>query len=724
VSAAVPNRTPDLLRTPVERPDARRSDIEGLRAVAALLIAVYHIWFGTVSGGVDVFLVLTGFLITGSLVRAMERDGRIALGAFWGKLVKRLLPAGAVVLAAALAGAYLFMPRSRWTDTIADVQASALYYGNWHLALGSTDYLAQNSAASPVQHFWSLAVQGQFYLLWPILVTAAGLAAPRLGRSVRTTALAAVAAVLAGSFGYSLWITSAQPAWAYFDTGARLWELALGGVLALTVHRVRLPRWLRLAAGWTGLAALVSCGVIVGDTLSYPGYASLWPTLAAVLVITAGAQDGPDRLSANRLLGWRPLTWLGGHAYALFLWHWPVLVFHLETTGRDRPSLTGGLLVLGVSFAAALATGWVVDGGVGRLTRARTAPSWSLAAGVLFVVPVLAAGLLWGHSIERDRQLRVELSSDPLSYPGAAVHLSPELAANLPPLPVYPDTTTVVRDTVDQTRECNALTGETELRSCEFGDPESEYTVVLTGSSHARHWFQALRPIAEQHGWLLVVMTKNACQFSSDPQTYRHEPYTECADWNRRVVDELEAMRPDAVFLLGTLTRRGDGDGEHVPEGFVERWHRLDELGADVVAVRDTPRFRFDVAECVDRNGPGHCAQERDRSMARTPPFEELDEASVPDSTRFLDMTDFLCDEAVCHGVIGNQLVYYDTDHFSYAFSRSLAVVMEPHLLEALPDAPVAEHTLAETTGNLLAAASAPAGGPDPSPVAEDPVEG
>ncbi|GAB2484974.1 acyltransferase family protein [Nocardiopsis aegyptia] len=706
------NHAPEHVRGASASPrTAHRTDIEGLRAVAALLIAVYHIWFGTVSGGVDVFLVLTGFLITGSLVRAMERDGRLALGAFWSKLARRLFPSGAVVLAAVLVSAYLLLPRSRWTDVIADVQAAALYYGNWHLSLGSVDYMAENSAAGPVQHFWSLGVQGQFYLLWPVLVILAGLVAARCGLRVRTAALAAVGAVLATSFAYSLWITSTDPVWAYFDTGARLWELALGGVLALVIARVRLPRPLRLVLGWTGLAALVLCGLVVGDSLPYPGVASLWPALAAVAVLLAGAGgDAPGRLSATRLLGARPLVWLGGRAYTLFLWHWPILVFHLEVTGQDRPTLLGGLGVLGCAFAAAVLTTRLVDGSLTRLTRTRRAPSWSLAAGVLFVVPVLLAGLVWGGAIERDRQLRMELSSDPMSYPGAAVTLNPALAENLPALPVYPDTATVATDTVDQTRDCNALTDATEVVSCDFGDPEAGFTMVLAGSSHARHWFQALRAVVEQHDWRLIMMTKNACQFSADEQVYRGVPFTECTAWNADVMERIAEIGPDAVFTTATRTTAGgeeeDPPGtppERTPDGYVERWRELEELGVAVLAVRDTPRFGFDVAECVDREGARGCVEEQSFSMAERAPYEDL--ADVPANTRFLDLTEHLCGDGVCRGVIGNQLAYYDTNHFSHAFSRSLAVVLEPYLLESLPEAPVAGTSLAEAAGPLLGAA-------------------
>nr|WP_262391896.1 acyltransferase family protein [Nocardiopsis sp. CNR-923] len=689
-------------------PRRRRSDIEGLRAVAALLIAVHHIWFGTVSGGVDVFLVLTGFLITGSLVRAMERDGRIAFGAFWARLVKRLFPAGAVVLGAVLVGACLLLPRSRWSGVIDDVRAAALYHGNWRLALESVDYMAENAAASPVQHFWSLGVQGQSYLLWPPLLAVAGLVAAALGARVRTGAVAALSAVFAASFGYSLWITAREPVWAYFDTGARLWELALGGLLALLLPRLRLPGRVRGAAGWTGLAALVLCGVVVGDRLPYPGFASLWPTLAAVLVIVAGTGTTSGRLSATRLLGWGPLPWLGGHAYPLFLWHWPILVFHLEVTGAERPTLGGGFLVLGLSLAAALATSWVVDGGLARLTRARTGPSWSLAAGVLFVVPVLLGASVWGQAIQRDQRTRLELAADPTAYPGAGVHLSPALAEDLPDLPVYPDTATVAQDTIDQTRACNALADDTELIRCEAGVPGAEFTIALVGSSHARHWYQALATLADRHGWRLVVMTKNACQFSPADQTYRGGAFEECDAWNDQAMAELRELRPDAVFTTGTRTRVGADRPEHVPDGYVERWRELDGLGIAVVAVRDTPRFGFDVPECVDRHGDDapECAERQSYSMARTSPANALKD--VPGNTAFVDMTEYLCSDGVCPGVIGNQLAFYDTNHMSFAFSRSMATVLEPDLLDALPGAPEANASLVESAAVLYEESTSP----------------
>ncbi|QRN81800.1 MAG: acyltransferase, partial [Nocardiopsis sp. BM-2018] len=540
----------------VSRGAEYRPDIEGLRAVAVLLIAVYHIWFGTVSGGVDVFLLLTGFLITGSLVRAMERDGRIAFADFLGRIAKRLFPTAAIVLGAVLVGAYLLLPRSRWLDVVTEVQASALYYVNWHLANNSIDYLAQNNAASPVQHFWSLAIQGQFYLLWPILITVAGVVAARLGVSVRGAAAGALLGVLASSFAFSLWITSAEPAWAYFDTRARLWELALGGLLALALPYIRLPRWLRGVAGWFGLTAFVLCGMLVGDALPFPGYVALWPTLAATLIILAGAGAGDDRLSTRGLLSWKPLVWLGTHSYALFLWHWPVLIFYLEVTERVRPSLVGGFYVLGVSFALAVTTTLLVQGGVARFTVKRPSTRWSLSVGAAFTVPVLIATALWAHGVERSLELREELSSDVSSYPGAAVYLDEELAENLLELPLYPDPAIAHRSTVAKSRDCNTTAQSDEFVVCEFGDLASEHTIAMVGSSHVQHWFHTLKNIAETNDWHLVVMTKNSCHFSDAAVNWHGTHMPLCEEWNQKALAEVTRIRPDVVFTTATLSAR------------------------------------------------------------------------------------------------------------------------------------------------------------------------
>ncbi|WP_306370448.1 acyltransferase, partial [Nocardiopsis sp. CC223A] len=328
-----------------------RPGIEGLRAVAVLLVAAYHIWLGRVSGGVDVFLMLTGLLVTASLLRAATGPG-IRYGAFLARLAARLLPTAALVVLVTLAGTWLFLPQSQWREAPGGAVAALLGHTNWHLALDSVDYLARTGVPDPFQHFWSLSVQWQFYLLWPALIAGAVLLARRAGRDPRRPLFWALAAVFALSLAYSVAVTHTNQPWAYFDTGARLWELALGGLVALLLPGLRPGRTARLLLGWGGLAALVLCGALLQVSTAFPGFAALWPTLAAAAVIAAGAPAG-GAVGVDRLLSSRPLRYLGSISYALYLWHWPVLVFYLAATDRDLATPQGGAIVLSVSVLAA-----------------------------------------------------------------------------------------------------------------------------------------------------------------------------------------------------------------------------------------------------------------------------------------------------------------------------------------------------------------------------------
>ncbi|WP_415654155.1 acyltransferase family protein, partial [Saccharomonospora xinjiangensis] len=234
-----------------------RPELQGLRALAAGLVVVYHVWLGRVSGGVDVFFFVSGFLITGQLFRASVR-GRIEFRPFWGRMFKRLFPAALTVIVVSAGVALLWLPEHRWIQTAKEVLASALYYENWQLAADSTDYLAQHSGASIMQHFWSLSIQGQFYLVWPLLIALLMLLARPFGWNLRITLLTVLSSLFAGSLAYSVWLTEVNQPFAYFNSLTRVWEFALGGLLALTIDRVVLPRWLAVVAGWLGVVGLAS----------------------------------------------------------------------------------------------------------------------------------------------------------------------------------------------------------------------------------------------------------------------------------------------------------------------------------------------------------------------------------------------------------------------------------------------------------------------------------
>ena len=332
-----------------------RPEIQGLRSLAVLMVMSYHIWLGRVSGGVDVFLLISAFLMTLQFVGRYEQGRPMALLKHWLHLFRRLVPASVTVLVAVLAATILFLPRTRWLDVISQGWASLFYAENWLLQSQATNYYAaDHSQASPYQHFWSLSIQGQIFILWPLIFAGAAIIAKRFKLRYRVLLCYIFAAVFLGSLIYSIIFTQASQTEAYFDTGARLWEFALGTLVALALPALKLPRNWRLGLGWLGIAAMLSCGILLNVQASFPGFVALWPTLAAACVIAAGQTD--SKLGVDRILSSRPLVRLGDMSYALYLWHWPVLVISLAATGKDRAGPITGSVIVAVSLVLAYLT--------------------------------------------------------------------------------------------------------------------------------------------------------------------------------------------------------------------------------------------------------------------------------------------------------------------------------------------------------------------------------
>ena len=336
-----------------------RPEVQGLRALAVLMVVTYHVWLGRVSGGVDIFLLISAFLLTLSFVRKVEGGKPLRLVSHWLHLFKRLIPAAVVVILGVLAGTWLVIPQSRWPDVLNEAWASLLYRQNWLLAETAVDYYAQDHAgASPLQHFWSLSIQGQVFILWPLIFAGAALVWRLLQRrrnvSYRLVLMVAFSGIFIASLIFSVDQTATNQAYAYFDTRTRLWEFALGSLLALSLPYLKPGKALRVVLGWAGLAAMISCGLVLTVDRSFPGFIALWPTLAAAAIIVAG-QSG-SRYGVDRVLSSKPLVALGDNSYALYLWHWPVLVLALAGTGIDAPNLVQGLAIVAASVVLAVLT--------------------------------------------------------------------------------------------------------------------------------------------------------------------------------------------------------------------------------------------------------------------------------------------------------------------------------------------------------------------------------
>jgi len=661
-----------------------RPEIQGVRTIGALLVAIFHIWMSRVSGGVDVFFVVSGFLITGSLFRQMEQTHRIDLMRFWGGLAKRLVPVAAVVLLAIVAAAILWMPATRWRSLTTEVAASAFYLENWQLMRSAVDYLARDSAPSPLQHFWALAVQGQFYLAWPFLILLSGLLARLLKRPLRPVALALLSATFLASIAYSIFATADNQPAAYFNTFARIWEFSIGGLIALATPLMAIgPRW-RLIAGWLGLSAIVSCGFILQVSTIFPGYAALWPTLGAALVLIAGTSGSP--IGIDRILGAKPFVALGDISYGLYLWHWPVLVFYLILSRETHAGFLAGMGILVVSLVLAYLTAHYLE----RPIRASTigAPrSWqALAVGVIALIPVLIlAGSLRGYTMWKAPEQSRMLALDDPNYPGAATLLTANPVFFKPGIPVHPGPLGVEKDLpVSYTDGCHQSgTGEAAL-TCTYGAKQPRKTIALVGGSHAVQWLPALILIAKKQDWQIVTYTKSSCLFSVEIQN------ASCTIWNQSVIDALRALKPDVIFTTAThVDRKAKSRSwqEIVPDGFLQRWAQLKKSAINVIAIRDTPKMTFQVPECVAMNDGNYAACDSPRASLVLPAESPLATLRPkPPNVDFIDLTEYFCDEKTCFSVIGNLLVYHDKHHINGSYIRSLAPMLEKAILGSRPD--------------------------------------
>lgn len=655
-------------------------EIQGLRGVAILLVMVYHVWFLRVSGGVDVFYVISGLLITGSLVRSLERNGRLDLVGYVARLVKRLFPVALLVLVAVLVATPLLLPSARWAETVQEAIASALYFENWQLAANSVDYLASRNAASPVQHYWSLGVQGQFYLLWPVLLGLAVVLGSWGRKRVRGSALTVLGVVLAASLIWSIVETARNQPLAYFDTFTRLWEFAIGGIVGLLLPKLALPGWLRVALGWLGIVGLAVCGLLIQGSSSFPGYAALLPTLAAAAVIVAGTTG--SRAGVDRFLNTRAMQYLGDLSYSLYLWHWPLLIFYLVVTGRSSADLPGGVGILLAAVGLAAATKWLVEDRVPGPAPGRRGRLRAYAVGAAWMVPVLIGSIGFSSYLTSQEQALAAAPVNVQAYPGPTVLADPAGVRVDRGVPVRPDPLVAAEDKPIVLKDACAQGLESaDVITCEYGELRAPAkTVAVVGGSHTEHWMPALLKVAEQKSWKLVTMLKRGCLLSTDPQMVNGAEYLSCAQWNDNVLATLDRLRPDGVFTLSTSTREGS---ETLPAGNLEQWAELDRMGIGVLAVRDTPRFTEDVPECVGEapapEAP-ECGRPRAETIADRSPTETL--ADPPRNVVFLDMNEYFCPDERCPAVIGNVLVYRDADHITATYARLLGPMLAEQITE------------------------------------------
>lgn len=646
-----------------------------LRAIAVGLVVVYHLWPGRLSGGfigVDVFFVISGYLITSHLLRSSLRPDGLRLFSFWGNRARRLLPLASVVLLVSVALVLAFLPQSEWRANLRNIIASALYVENWALASSSVNYLEQDQQAVISQHFWSLSAEEQFYIAWPLVLLLAIIVAKKtsggvgrrstfdaagtpLATRIRLCALVAIGLIFVASLLGSLWLTDAEPGLAYFATTSRAWEFAAGGLLAFVPHagfEAASPRRalaVRTAASWVSVVLIFGSAFLITETTPFPGTAALVPVLGTMLFLWAGNVPGPLSPAATSRI--RPLTYLGDISYGIYLWHWPLIIVAPFVLGAPLDTL-GKLAVIALTIAlAAISKATIEDpfrfGAMWRVTVRR---SFYPAA-----VGMLAVTALTGSVIIGMDQTSAAAARQQAAMPAPSI-----AATTAPETPLTPLITDRKQD-FGVMYDCFDMAGK-EPSSCEYGSPDSEFSVAIVGDSHAAHLIPAVKSLVEQRGWRLTTYVGMSCDDGL------RESCAGSPEW----LGSIAGGNYDLVLYSAYRNSATPADDR---AAYVAA---LRDAGVPLVLVADVPFNPAESQECVDNSGgsaavAASCTTSRADALDAYP--DTIQTLSTELDVPLVDLTDNFCDDSGCKVVLGNVVAYQDTpgSHLTNTLSTILA---------------------------------------------------
>ncbi len=678
--------------------------LQGLRAIAVLLVVVYHFWPGRLQGGyvgVDVFFVISGFLITSQLARELERSGRIRLPNFYARRVRRLLPASMLVLVFSALATLFLIPLSSLATNLREITAATFYVENWSLVGGAVDYLGSSNEASLVQHYWSLSLEEQFYLMWPLLLigaTAAGVwLSRRRGRNAsRWNALVTVvAAASILSFAFSVLYTQTHPAEAYFNTFARVWEFGVGGLLALLPRWRPRQAWLSNVIGYAGILAILAAGYIFTKATIFPGWAALLPVLGTAAVIVAHHRAKP--WDAARVLSVKPLTFIGDISYSLYLWHWPLIIIAPYVPGWGLSTWNRIALFL-FCFVLAWLTKRFVEDPTRSFTyltarKPRVTFVWMLGA------MAVATALVFGVSVVQQpkydaaaSELQSTVSSMPACFGAASgptnglepipACVNPALAGQIIPSPGFGNA-----DRPEHT-ECLTTLNDSRLNTCEFGDTTSPSAprVALIGDSHAFALIDPMIQLATKNGWHLTTYLKGGCPWSNIPLTTQDAFTLSCGEWRAALVASLQTNDSySAIFTAALSEHPAEGSATAAAEttGYSEAWAQVLGDGVPIVTVVDNPRWQDDPNKCLRSADASACGEPRSEGLGGADPLADAARAAGKNVT-LLDFSDTYCGPTNCLPVIGGANVYRDQDHLTRTFAYTLAPFIEAPLVAAI----------------------------------------
>ncbi|GGA65400.1 acyltransferase [Pseudoclavibacter endophyticus] len=675
-------------------------EIAGLRTIALLLVASFHIWLGRVSGGVDIFLFIGAYLMTRSLADRAEAGNLTRPITYIVRKFARLLPAALAAIVLTVVAVLIFIAPHSWSTLFDQALASGTYWMNFWLQGEAVDYYAANRHESSFfQHFWSLSLQGQVFVLWPFVHLLCEWIARKTGIRPRSLLLGVFAVVSIASFSWALHLTSVSPEFAYFDLPARLWEFALGSVLALVIPWLRFPGHIRRIMTSIGLIGAVLCGFVMPVDAAYPGWPAMWPVFCAVLVIAAADAPRSTTQRPDPILGSRILQRIGGYTYALYLTHWPILILYANLVGGDTPSAIDGLVLLLISAALAVVITHAVERPVTRwmsreqpMQKRRLPRLGKRTLAVFTVGAVLATGIgvggeeglkrmqmsaldaIWLTDVsDRGPQANPNEEFDALVPADMVVETPPDIRGDWCPLDKWWGGLACLEDGAD------VQSGAADRR------------IVVIGNSHAMMYTGMLWETMQQHpSWHIRAYGSPGCIAPGPDST----PTEQCAKMWETAIEFVTETQPDLLVIVGTVSRVGDTDllhndtaspykdtvlGDHVPTVA----HVTQQTTTEVVVIRDTPRFPTAPYFCAVEHG--HDAEECIFKVPEDPDalpqfITQIEEAGGV----WVDVNGAVCPDGTCRPTLGGIVTYLDDNHLTATMSRSLAQVfadqVHPHI--------------------------------------------
>lgn len=652
-----------------------RNDLQGIRAISAILIMIYHIWFSRVSGGVDIFFVISGYFMGGMLIRSFLKNGNINPFYFWGRIIKRIAPLAYTVIACTLIAGYFLLPPNLWRESITDIITSALHIENWQLIRSGTDYLADSRNPNPLQQFWALSLQIQFYLILPFLT----FIALYISNYFKNERLISCFFILISflSLIFSIYYTNINPAASYFHIGSRMWEFLLGVTVFFVSPFIKISLNKSRFLMWFGLILLLSIGILIPENFKYPGYIALLPVTAAIFLILAGNKTDYKSKLYN-LLTSKPLVYIGGISFSLYLWHWPILIYtqHYLNLNPGNLSFLNGFFIISLSFILSIISKNLIEKPF-NIKSNKIIHSYMI--GFLFFIMVLPVSFLL-----RSELIKLTKIAESYDYVGNNLYDGDKVYLNKEHIDL--DLKRLISVKYDLTeaslnQKCSKGIENGDIVSCELSNIDSSRSILMVGGSRIAHWEPFFSYLGNKYDFKVINATTNGCSFGYNPKGD-----LKCKEWNDNIIDYISKISPKPEFVI-VNTSRNDNESEYIPFGYIENIQKVLNLGIPVIGIRITPKFNFNPNSCLwkNQNDPSICSLDKYLSLEKENPIVEIKHNLNLKNLYIIDFKDVICSKNECPVIFNSFPTMRDEAHFTRSFIQYMSGSLENSLNKQAP---------------------------------------